>query len=127
MNNYESGPARAALRRREAGLEQLILADLIEKLPTRSIGAGQFVIGDSKVRPRIGETFHRDEKMGIYLQLYNFGPDEKTQKPNGNIEYQIVRNGSNQMIFDVKQDVQGRSRRVGAAGDGREATAARKT
>ena len=83
----------------------LILADMIEKVPTRSIGAGQFVIGDTKVRPRVGETFQRDEKMGIYLQLYNFGADEKTQKPNGNIEYQVVKNGSNQTIFDVNQDV----------------------
>src|SRR5882672_645717 len=29
----------------------LILADLIEKVPTRNIGTGQFVIGDTKVRP----------------------------------------------------------------------------
>ena len=58
----------------------MILADLIEKVPTRSIGTGQFVIGDSKVRPRINNSFRRDEKMGIYFQIYNFGPDEKTQK-----------------------------------------------
>jgi len=47
----------------------LILADLIEKVPTKSIGTGQFVIGTSKVRPRMNETFKRDEKLGIYLQL----------------------------------------------------------
>ena len=41
------------------------------------------MIGTSKVRPRMGETFKRDEKMGIYLQLYNFEPDEKTKKPDG--------------------------------------------
>jgi len=78
---------------------------VIEKVPTRSIGTGQFVIGDSKVRPRIGETFQRDEKMGIYFQLYNFAPDEKTQKPNGSIQYQVVKNGSNQTIFNVTQDL----------------------
>jgi cell division protein YceG involved in septum cleavage len=43
--------------------------------------------------------------MGIYLKLYNFGPDEKTQKPNGQIEYQIVKNGSNEKIFDYTEDV----------------------
>src|SRR2546430_8213100 len=42
-----------------------------------------FVIGGTKVRPRITNTFRRDEKMGIYMKAYNFTPDEKTQKPNG--------------------------------------------
>ena len=55
---------------------------MIEKVPTKSIGTGQFVIGDSKVRPRIDDAFKRDEKMGIYFKLYNFQPDEKTHKPD---------------------------------------------
>ena len=38
----------------------LILADLIEKVPTKSIGSGQFVIGDTKVRPRLTDTFQRN-------------------------------------------------------------------
>lgn len=83
----------------------LILADEIEKVPTRSIGTGQFVIGDSKVRPRLGESFKRDEKMGIYLQLYNFQQDEKTHKPDGTISYEIIRNGSNEKVFDYSENV----------------------
>jgi len=51
------------------------------------------VIGDSKVRPRLDETFHRNEKMGIYVQFYNFQADEKTGKPEGSIQYEILRNG----------------------------------
>jgi len=43
--------------------------------------------------------------MGIYMKLYNFGPDEKTQKPNGQIQYQIVKNGSNETIYDFTEDV----------------------
>ena len=58
----------------------LILADLIEKVPTRSIGAGQFVIGDTKVRPRVTDTFTRAEKLGIYQQFYNFGAGREDQK-----------------------------------------------
>src|ERR1700744_4211576 len=53
----------------------LILADMIEKLPTQSIGGGMFSIGDMKVRPRLGDKFKQDEKLGIYLQVYNFGVD----------------------------------------------------
>ncbi|HCC57947.1 MAG TPA: GWxTD domain-containing protein [Solibacterales bacterium] len=83
----------------------LILADVMEKVPTRSIGSGQFVVGTTKVRPRVSESFSRDEKMGIYLQLYNFGPDEKSAKPNGQIEYEVVKNGSNEKVLNFTEDV----------------------
>src|SRR5438552_16684433 len=81
----------------------LILADIIEKVPTKSIGTGQFVIGDSKVRPRLNETFKRDEKMGIYVQFYNFAQDEKTRKPNGQIQYEVIKNGTNEKIFNFTE------------------------
>jgi GWxTD domain-containing protein len=86
------------------GASSLILADTIEKVPTRSIGTGMFVIGTSKVRPRMDNTFHRNEKMGIYLQLYNFEPDEKTKKPDGTIQYEITKNGSNEKVFEFSED-----------------------
>jgi hypothetical protein len=83
----------------------LILADLIEKVPTRSIGTGQFVIGASKVRPRVGEAFRRDEKMGIYFKAYNFEADEKTNKPSGTIDYEIVKNGSNEKVLEFSEEL----------------------
>jgi GWxTD domain-containing protein len=83
----------------------LIFADVIEKLPTRSIGTGQFAIGSTKVRPRVSDAFRREEKLGIYVQLYNFSPDEKTQKPNGSIEYEVVKNGTNEKIFSFAEEV----------------------
>ncbi len=89
----------------ELASSSVILADVLEKVPTRTIGAGQFVIGTSKVRPRVSETFRRDEKLGVYFQLYNFDPDEKTQKPNGSIEYEVVKDGTNQKIFNYTEDV----------------------
>ena len=82
----------------------LILADDLQKVPTKSIGTGMFVIGTSKVRPRMDATFRRDEKMGIYLQLYNFEPDEKTKKAEGTIEYEITRNGSAEKVFEFSED-----------------------
>ena len=83
----------------------LILADTIEPLPPTKIGGVPFAIGDTKVRPRIGETFKADEKMGIYLQLYNFAPDEKTNKPDGSIEYLINRVGSTDNVIDFTEDL----------------------
>ena len=83
----------------------LILADVIEKVPSKSIGAGQFVIGDSKVRPRMDDVFKHDEKMGIYLKLYNFGAEEGTHLPSGQVEYEVVKNGTNERIFNFTEDV----------------------
>jgi GWxTD domain-containing protein len=105
MNNYEMALHVPRFEDEKLGMSSLILADVIEKVPTRSIGTGQFVIATSKVRPRVSETFNRDEKMGIYLQLYNFAPDERSQKPAGTIDYEVVRNGSNQKIFQFSEDV----------------------
>jgi GWxTD domain-containing protein len=87
------------------GQSSLILADMIEKVPTNSIGAGQFVVGDTKIRPRINDTFDRKEKLGIYTQLYNFGADEKTKKPNGTIEYELLKDGVEKAIFDYTEEV----------------------
>jgi GWxTD domain-containing protein len=86
-------------------MSSLVLADMIEKVPTKSIGTGQFVIGASKVRPRVNATFRRDEKVGIYLQIYNFEPDETTHKPTGEVEYEVTKNGTNEKVFDFTEDV----------------------
>jgi GWxTD domain-containing protein len=83
----------------------LILADLIEKVPSHNIGSGQFVIGDTKVRPRLTDTFERGEKLGIYAQFYNFSPDEKTKKPNGSIEYDITKTGASQPVLHYTEEV----------------------
>ena len=83
----------------------LILADTIEKLPTKSIGGGTFAIGDMKVRPRMGDTFKTDEKMGVYVQFYNFAPEEKTNKPDGSIQYTVSKVGSTTNLIDVTEDL----------------------
>jgi len=105
MNNYEMALRVPHYNDDELGMSSLILADKIEKVPTRSIGAGQFVIGTSKVRPRIDNKFKRDEKMGIYVQLYNFQADEKSRKPNGTVEYEVIKNGNNKRIFDFTEEL----------------------
>src|SRR5438270_12094632 len=54
----------------------LILADQIEHDPAKQIGAGQFVLGSSKVRPRLEGDFTTADRLGIYMQVYNLKPDE---------------------------------------------------
>jgi len=73
----------------------LILADQIERVPAMHIGAGQFVIGDTKVRPRMNETFHTSEKLGIYIQLYHLAP-------SGTVQYLISRN--DETVLDYSEN-----------------------
>jgi GWxTD domain-containing protein len=105
MNNYEVALDVPHFDEDKLASSSLILADTIEKLPTKSIGGGMFSIGDTKVRPRLGNKFNKDEKMGIYLQVYNFEPDEKTQKPSGSIEYEIDKAGSNEKLMEFSEEV----------------------
>ncbi len=105
MNNYEMALNVPRLEDDVFGMSSVVLADLIEKVPTRSIGNGQFVIGTTKVRPRVTESFTRDEKMGIYVKFYNFEPDEKTRKPNATVQYEVVKSGSNAKIFEFSEDL----------------------
>ena len=71
----------------------LILADLIQQIPTSQVGSGMFVIGGTKVRPSVNRTFTRDQNLGIYMQVYNLGVDPKTHKPSGQVEYDIMKDG----------------------------------
>ena len=84
----------------------LIIADKIERVPIRSLGTGQFVIGSSKVRPRIDDAFKRNEKMGIYMQIYNLGQSEETSRPMGNVTYQIARlDDPGDLLLNFTEDV----------------------
>jgi GWxTD domain-containing protein len=104
MNTYEMALEVPRFDEDKLGASSLILADVLEKVPTKSIGTGQFVIGSNRVRPRMNETFSPDERLGIYMQLYNFQGDEKTQKPNGTVSYEIVKQGSNEKVFEYSED-----------------------
>ncbi len=71
-----------------------------------------FVIGDTKVRPRLGDdsthsTFKRNEPMFIYTQFYNFGVDEKNHKPNAEIHLEVVKSGSNEALLEQTELVAG--------------------
>jgi hypothetical protein len=43
--------------------------------------------------------------MGIYLKLYNFEGDEKTHKPSGQVDYEVVKNGSTEAVLTFSEDL----------------------
>src|ERR1700719_2837267 len=75
----------------------LILADQLEHVPAKQIGTGQFVLGSSKVRPKLDGEFPSNERLGIYMQVYNLKPDEKTHKSNATFQY-TVKKGKEQVM-----------------------------
>ena len=79
----------------------LILADQIEHVPAKQIGTGQFVLGSSKVRPKLDANFSSTDKMGIYLQVYNLKPDEKTHKSDAAFVFTVKR--GDQQIMQFKE------------------------
>jgi hypothetical protein len=67
----------------------LILADQIEHVPAKQIGAGQFVLGSSKVRPRLDADFTTADRLGVYMQVYNLKPDGTTHKSNATFLFTV--------------------------------------
>jgi uncharacterized protein (DUF2141 family) len=96
--NGHMGSIELGIRVPRFGEEQLahsslILADLIQPLPTSQVGTGPFVIGGTKVRPSVKQQFTRDQNLGIYMQVYNLGIDPETHKPLADIQYEIIKDG----------------------------------
>src|SRR5215470_10559141 len=69
----------------------LILADQIEHVPAKQVGTGQFVLGSSKVRPRLEGDFATTDRLGIYMQVYNLKPDDTTHKSSANFQFTVKR------------------------------------
>ncbi|HEU4413965.1 MAG TPA: GWxTD domain-containing protein [Candidatus Angelobacter sp.] len=87
----------------------LILADQLEAVPAHDIGTGNFVIGANKVRPKVQPangkpaSFTKKEKVNFWLQVYNLGLDQKTNKPSATVEYQVVNTATNQHVLDFSE------------------------
>jgi GWxTD domain-containing protein len=78
----------------------LILADQIEHVPAKQIGAGQFVLGSSKVRPRLNGDFTTTDKLGVYMQVYNLKPDDTTHKSAATFQYTVKKGNEQIMQFN---------------------------
>ncbi|HXE76250.1 MAG TPA: GWxTD domain-containing protein [Candidatus Xenobia bacterium] len=92
---------RLAVPRFEGGkleISSLILADQIERVPAKEVGRGPFVLGGTKVRPAVREEFRPNDRVGVYLQVYNLSIDPKTQKPYATVSYSVHRGGD--IIFN---------------------------
>jgi len=87
----------------------LILASSMERVPSKDIGAGNFIIGDTHITPRVPTgigvpvTFHRAQNLNFWMQVYNLGIDEKSKQNGATIEYQILDVATNKAILETQE------------------------
>ena len=97
----------------------LILADKMQPVATKDVGAGNFVIGATYVRPRVPPSdgkpvsFKRDQKLNLWMQVYNLSVDEKTHKPSATIEYDVVNSATNKPVIHTVESTE----QMGNVGD----------
>jgi GWxTD domain-containing protein len=86
----------------------LIIADQMEPVATKNVGTGSFVIGATKVRPRVAPSdgkpilFKRNQKLNFWMQVYNLSLDDKTHKPSATIEYNVTDSKNKAVIHTVE-------------------------
>jgi GWxTD domain-containing protein len=87
----------------------LIVADLMEPVAAKNVGTGSFVIGATKVRPRVPPAdgkpmmFKRNQKLNFWMQVYNLGVDDKTHKPSATVEYNVVNAATNKAVVHTME------------------------
>ncbi|HEX5285234.1 MAG TPA: GWxTD domain-containing protein [Bryocella sp.] len=86
----------------------LILASEMNRVPTKDVGAGNFVIGNTHVIPRVPPTistpvtFHQAQNLNFWMQVYNLGiGDDK--KNDATIDYQILDLATNKQILNASE------------------------
>jgi len=82
----------------------LILADQIQRVASKDIDQGMFVLGDLKVRPKLHAEFSTQDKLGIFMQVYNLKVDDKTHKSDASIEYRVMKDKEAVLKFDETND-----------------------
>src|SRR5271155_4543821 len=86
----------------------LIIADQMESVATKNVGTGNFVIGTTKVRPRVAPSdgkpisFKRNQKLNFWMQVYNLSVDDKTHKPSATFEYNVTDANNKAVIHTVE-------------------------
>ena len=78
----------------------------MEKVATKNVDSGNFVIGETKLAyPHLDgadgkpATFKQDQRMSLWMQIYNLQSDDKTKKPSAIIDYEIVNLANNQAVL----------------------------
>ncbi len=53
---------------------------------------------------RMPVSFHRNQKLNFWMQVYNLGIDDKSKQNAATIQYQIMDMDSNKTVMDTSED-----------------------
>ncbi|HEX4485148.1 MAG TPA: GWxTD domain-containing protein [Terriglobales bacterium] len=90
----------------------LIVADQMEAVPMKNVGTGNFVIGTTKVRPRVQGAdgkpviFKRNQKVNFWMQIYNLSVDDKTHKPSATVQYEVINAATNKAVVHTVESTE---------------------
>ena len=97
----------------------LILADEMNTVSSREIGAGTCVIGNTHICPRVTSnpatpvSFKRNQQLNFWMQVYNLGIDDATKSNQATVTYQITDTGSGAVVLEKQLE----SKDLGAHSD----------
>ena len=97
----------------------LILAKKMEKVASKEIGTGNFIIGNTKLLPTVQSnqatpaSFKQSQSLNFWMQVYNLGIDDASKKNSAVIHYQIIDMATNKPIFQKDED----TKLLGASSD----------
>ncbi len=100
------------------GASSLILADQMSPVSSSEIGTGNFVIGDTFIRPRVSTapgtpvTFNRNQDLNFWMQIYNLGINAATKSNAATVTYEIT-DAKGQVLLEKQLE----SRQLGAHSD----------
>jgi hypothetical protein len=88
----------------------LILADKMERVPSKQIGTGSFIIGNTYIRPRVSPNaaspaiFHRNQSLNFWMQVYNLGINGKSKQNEAKITYEIIDSSTKKTLLDTSEN-----------------------
>jgi hypothetical protein len=97
----------------------LILADEMNTVSSREIGAGSCVIGNTHICPRVSAnpatpvSFKRGQVLNFWMQVYNLGIDDATKSNQATVTYQISQAATGTVILEKQLE----SKDLGAHSD----------
>ncbi len=103
---YGKGIAVPTFHDEKLATSSLILADQMTTVDSHSIGAGNCVIGNTKICPRVSPNaatpikFKRTQDLNFWMQVYNLGIDETSKSNLATVTYQIIDTTTNNVIFE---------------------------
>ena len=92
------------------GTSSLILADQMYAVSSHEIGAGNCVIGNTHICPRVTANaatpvnFKRNQELNFWMQVYNLGINDQTKSNEAKVTYQIIDSATNTVVFEKVQD-----------------------